>query len=130
MTTRIKPWINFRAAHQLREDVRQLADMGDRSQGWIVRQALNALFREIEEGLVSWTDVRDGVHEHGPVQSVRTDALQYGRLRDAARVHDVTRSAIVMLALTRYVSRRLPLLDGREALDDKLVERGPTLPPA
>lgn len=130
MTGRPRTWVNFRVAATLRRDVRELADMGQRSQSWIVRQALNALFREIEEGAVAWSDVREGTHAYGPVQSVMIDPVHYGRLRDAARTHGTTRSAIVMLALARYVARRLPLLDGREALDDKLLERGPTLPPA
>lgn len=129
-----KPWVNFRAVDVMRRDLSMLAKMGERSLGWVTRQALRALFRDVESGLLSWSELSGKLPKtkQGSVRQITTVTLEevtYFRLKSVCREHELTQSMVLVTAVARYLRRRQPMLDGREGYRDSLMESGPALPP-
>ena len=126
--------VTFRLSKKMKADMVAMARIGDRSQGWIVRQALDGMFRDIEDGSLPIETIlaaRDRPDEIRWIWGgqVIVPAVTADRLHRLRGRMDVPDSIAIRLAVGRYMARRQDILRGRIEARDDLRERGPTFPP-
>ena len=112
--------------------LKKLGEVSGRSYSWLGTQALNRLFREMEQGIVLPNDIHDrrissaGKSASAPFRLGPVTIAWIGRV--AARTGKTT-SEILRFSLSRYLGNRVRLVQGIDQYSDPLTEEEPRMPP-
>jgi len=124
----------FRMKRQLKDKLESLAELGERSQAWVMAQAADGLFGDLERNVIRPHELE--AEDPGPGKrggevcfTWPGHAYHRKRLADLTRTHGVAASVVQRAALHRYIAKRKHLLSGERQLQDDLRESGPVLPP-
>lgn len=132
VNSKMVPWLVFRLDRRMKRQLETLAEMGERSQGWIVRQALLGFLRDLEQGTITLGDVPElSVLMPGRRMTLQINvpATMVIRMQRLNMRTDAKPAHIIRAAVRRYMGKRMHILRGEVEARDDLRERGPDLPP-
>lgn len=121
----------FRAPKGTKIRLVKLAEVSGRSLSWLVSQAVNQMFRELEEGVITSLHVA----EEPPAKKTLPDMVQsnfdpttWGWLTRFKARTGLSWARILRFATRRYLAKREHIWRGAP-YQDPLAEPGPRLPP-
>ena len=120
----------FRLPRKLKDRLKAIADLGERSQSWVMGQALNGLFADMEKDLIRPHELFADDPGIGSACFTWTGpAVHRSRLLGLVRTHRINAAVTQRVALVRYLHKRAPLMRGERKLVDDMREPEPVLPP-
>jgi predicted transcriptional regulator len=123
--------ITIKVSNSQREALRRLSGVSERPISWMVIQAFNQLFRDLELAAVLPSEIVAKIDPEDQTVFLQLNLLPVwmDRLKRLADRSSISVSEIIRFALRRYELKRQPYLSGKLTYQDPFMEQGPRIPP-